>query len=205
MLGQMELPYLVFNEHETKGSCRFCHDKTRDAVFPPEIVDDIHSPIFVCSACRETDWKVEQLRKLFNRTIVENIIHVSEVPVIPQRIQLDMTSISPRKIAGNALRVFIYFHYGQTRFLTSRYDIRRLHLDITNQYPDLQLSIPELNETVMEGGIHGPNIFLSDCFKFRGLDIRTIDYSVRYKALLKVIEIIGPKPNWSRYEYEETK
>lgn len=212
MLGQMELPYLVFNEHKTKGSCRFCHVKTRDVVYPPEIVDDIHSPIFVCSACREVYWKVEELRKMFNRSIVENIIHISEKPVVPRRIQLDMTSLCPRWIVGDgALRVFVYFHDGETRFLSSRYMVRTSsYHDVTDLFQDLHLNIPELNETVLEAGINDGGerihtIVVYECLKFRGLDIRGIENFVRVRALDKVFEVIGSKDNWRRIEPETTK
>lgn len=206
MLGQNEqLPYLVFHERKKSGGCRFCHGKTRDAVHSPEIsAKKIRSPIFVCSACREIGWKLESLRKLFNRKVVETIVHVSEIPVIPQIQQLNMTSLGPRWVTGlGALRVLIYFYEGQTRFLTSKYiEKLRSHQDITEHVQDLVLSIPELNETVMEGNIHdlekGPKIILYDCLKFRGLELRDSGDSVRHQALVKVFEIIGSSESWSR-------
>ena len=206
MLGQNEqLPFLVYHEHETEGDCRFCHEKTRDAVHPPEIQDKfVRSAILVCSACRQVDWKLESLRKLFNRKIVETIVHVSELPVIPKELQLNMTSLSPRWITGKgALRVLIYFHEGQTRFLTSRYIERlRSYQDITDNVQDLQLSIPELDETVLEGNIHehgnGHRIVLTDCLKFRGLLLVDSGEFVREKALDRCVTIIGPRENWTK-------
>ena len=206
MLGQMELPYLVFYEYETEGDCRFCHEKTRDAVYPPEIMDEIHTPVFVCSACREIHWKVESLRKMFNRSIVETFIHRSEIPVVPQDLQLNTTSLSPTWNTGiAALRVFVYFYHGQTRFLTMDYnETLRSYRDITDEVKDLLLWVPELDETVLDGNIHdteGPlRIVIVDCLKFRGLDIRGINESVREKALDKIFEIIGTDRNWRRMD-----
>lgn len=211
MLGQNEqLPYLAYHEREKSGSCRFCHDKTRDAVHPPEIQEKhVHSSIFVCSACREIDWKLESLRKLFNRKVVETVIHVSEIPVIPRNQQLNMTSLSPRWMTGKgALRVLVYFWEGQTRFLTAQYVERlRSQQDITNKLQDLTLWIPEMNETVLDGNVHEVNdahkIIITDCLKFRGLELMDSGDSVRHAALVKVFEILGALSGWSRVMQSE--
>jgi hypothetical protein len=141
---------------------------------------------------------------MFNRNKVEMIVHVSDLPVVPRSLQLDMTSLSPRwKTGKGALRVLIYFYGGQTRFLTAKYNEKlRSHQDITDTVVDLQLSIPELEETVLDGNVHevngGHKVIITDCLRFRGLLMTDSGDSARHAALNKVFGIIGQSEKWTR-------
>ncbi|MHA2024172.1 MAG: hypothetical protein ACTSWQ_10975 [Candidatus Thorarchaeota archaeon] len=203
MNGQrMQEPYLVHYEQETEGKCRFCHEKTRDAVFPPEILDEVKTPVFVCGTCRETNWVMESLKMLFNRSIVEQIIPRSQIPVVPLDLQLDVTSLSPSWITGSAMRVFVYFLDGDTRFLTTKkWELEILgYVDVTQDFRYLTLGIPELDGTILDAQIyHGERpvfIELKDCLRYRDFDIRNVERSVRLKALDKCYEIIGERTSW---------
>lgn len=206
----MKATYLIYEKAKKIGHCRFCGKNTSFTVRPPEIKKEIQSHIHVCKTCRDTKWKMEELGKIFNR-VVERIIQTSEIADVPAESQLrprNAVSIidrEPSRIFNNiedwsaevmidGIRILAYIQARQVILLSSHYTHKTgFYQDITSDHPELQVSIAELEGTVLDGKIQEDqgNFIAFDCLKYRGTDIRDLDLDVRQQVLSKVFECIG--------------
>jgi len=227
-MTEMKESYLLYEKHGTIGNCRFCGQRTSIMVYPPELKEQIQSPVYVCSLCRTTRWKMDELGKLFNRT-VERIIHNKEVPIISISSQLrfqdgiSIQHIEKSQILHhfedwiaepkmNGVRVMAYIQDQQVRFLTSRFPMKvGAYRDITDQLPHLQLAIPELEGTVLDGVLAPSAEFIVfDCLKYKSTDIRHMEFAVRQITLLHIFKSIshslwGQIETWNLSTLDEMK
>ena len=226
-MTKMKESYLLYEKHETVGECRFCSSRTSIMVYPPELKEQIQSPIYVCPTCRTTPWKMDELGKLFNRT-VERIIHNKEVPIISIPSQLRFQKgvsirhieksqilhhledwIAEPKIDG--IRVMAYIQDQQVRFLTSRFSKKiGAYRDITDRLAHLQLAIPELGGTILDGILMSSKFIVFDCLKYKNTDIRHMELAVRQVTLSNIFKSISHShweeiPHWELLDVDFTK
>ena len=161
---------LVYDKAKLGGECHFCGKKTKIFVHPSEMWGLIRSPTWVCQSCKDTDWKQEELKKVFGLKTDEPIIKGNDIPVVrsddiirPQKGKdlkhLKDTSVifnyiqnwcAEQKIDGT--RVTAYIGREQVRFLTSRISKKTgQYRDVSDRVPHLQLALPELEGTVLDG------------------------------------------------------
>jgi len=210
MSRTVKATYLIHEKVERVRPCRFCSVNTSFTVRPPEIKKEIQSPVHVCNVCRLTKWKIEELGKIFNRGI-DRVIQASGIPSISidsqlrPRNELSIIELEPSRIFDNiedwsiealidGIRLLAYIQDQQVILLSSYYNHKTgLYQDITDEYSDLQINIPELEGTILDGILQEEQgtFIVFDCLKYRGTDIRDLGLDIRQQVLSKVFECIG--------------
>ncbi len=218
----MKVGYLLYEKADTVGSCRFCSKNTKGIIRPPGVVGKIKSPVFICPRCKDVKWKMEELGKLFNRPYIQRIVSSDLFPVIPidQQIRpqegmsfknMRETSYIFNNIGDwyaepmiDGSRIMAYIRRDEIRFLTSQLSKKTgVYQDITDKIPHLQLAIPELEGTVLDGKLVGddkPKLVVFDCLKFRGMDIRSLELKARQVTLSTVFNQIGKRDCWEQID-----
>jgi ATP-dependent DNA ligase len=227
--------YLIYEKSNTTENCRFCKNKTTMRIRLPESL--MTTP--VCPPCKDTKWKRKKLGELFNRDLVFYIVEKEDLPVIDPKEQLLFNlptdfneSLSMSQLIFNeledwwieplysGLRLFAYIQSEEIRFLTTYYNFKiNVHTDITDQLSHLQLTLPELNGTVLDGilisdefnkkfshykirdilkEIEPCKFIVTDCLKYSKLDIRILPLHMREVSIANAFKIIGVRDFWEK-------